>query len=315
MERSPRNLSLKAGKQTVFPKVPDQHKVGKPLIPNGLGVIYVLTTTIYLFSIYFLSRIYPPQLGFLDNYVGGVSASLTLAVCILFGGFMGLLDDFMDLKWRYKAFMPLIAALPLMYYAFEGLQTDAIRSSITLPFIGELNFGAYYVFLILPLIVMVVTNVVNMLGGLNGLETLCPAIVIVGLIVVSPVSLLMVGPLLFWLALTYFNLRGKIFVGNAGSFAIGISVASFAILSDLKVDLAISILPFIFNSSLILLSVFFTRRKAKVTFDGEKLCSDSRKSLVTTIVYKRPLTERKIVLLIAAIVAATTMLGLIVTLL
>jgi UDP-N-acetylglucosamine--dolichyl-phosphate N-acetylglucosaminephosphotransferase len=299
----------------VFPKVPDQHKVGKPLIPNGLGVIYVLTTTIYLFSIYFLSRIYPSQLGFLDNYVGGVSASLTLAVCILFGGFMGLLDDFMDLKWRYKAFMPLIAALPLMYYAFEGLQTDAIRSSIMLPFIGELNFGAYYVFLIIPLIVMIVTNAVNMLGGLNGLETLCPAIVIVGLIAVSPVSLLMVGPLFFWLALTYFNLWGKIFVGNAGSFAIGISVASFAILSDLKVDLAISILPFIFNSSLILLSVFLTRRKAKVTFDGEKLCSDSRKSLVTTITYKRPLTEGKIVLIIAAIVAATTMLGLIVTLL
>ena len=299
----------------MFPKVPDQHKVGKPLIPNGLGVVYVLTTTIYLFSIYFIARIYPTELGFLDQYIGTVSASLTLAVCVLFGGFMGLLDDFMDLKWRYKAFMPLIAALPLMYYAFEGLQTGEIRTSIVLPFIGELSFGAYYVFLIIPLIVMIVTNVVNMLGGLNGLETLCPAIVIVGLIAVSPVYLLMVGPLLFWLVLTYFNLRGKIFVGNAGSFAIGISVASFAILSDLKVNLAISILPFIFNSSLILLSVFLTRKKAKVTFDGEKLCSDSRKSLVTTIAYKRPLTERKIVLIIAAIVAATTLLGLIVTLL
>jgi len=299
----------------VFPKVPDQHKVGKPLIPNGLGVVYVLTTTIYLFSIYFIARIYPTELGFLDQYIGTVSASLTLAVCVLFGGFMGLLDDFMDLKWRYKAFMPLIAALPLMYYAFEGLQTGEIRTSIVLPFIGELSFGAYYVFLIIPLIVMIVTNVVNMLGGLNGLETLCPAIVIVGLIAVSPVYLLMVGPLLFWLVLTYFNLCGKIFVGNAGSFAIGISVASFAILSDLKVNLAISILPFIFNSSLILLSVFLTRKKAKVTFDGEKLCSDSRKSLVTTIAYKRPLTERKIVLIIAAIVAATTLLGLIVTLL
>ena len=299
----------------MFPKVPDQHKVGKPLIPNGLGVIYVLTTTIYLFSIYFIARIYPTELGFLDQYIGTVSASLTLAVCVLFGGFMGLLDDFMDLKWRYKAFMPLIAALPLMYYAFEGLQTGEIRTSIVLPFIGELSFGAYYVFLIIPLIVMIVTNVVNMLGGLNGLETLCPAIVIVGLIAVSPVYLLMVGPLLFWLVLTYFNLHGKIFVGNAGSFAIGISVASFAILSDLKVNLAISILPFIFNSSLILLSVFLTRKKAKVTFDGEKLCSDSRKSLVTTIAYKRPLTERKIVLIIAAVVAATTLLGLIVTLL
>ena len=42
--------------------------------------------------------------------------------------------------------MPLIAALPLMYYAFEGLQLGAIRTSIMLPFIGTLEFGAYYIF-------------------------------------------------------------------------------------------------------------------------------------------------------------------------
>jgi UDP-N-acetylmuramyl pentapeptide phosphotransferase/UDP-N-acetylglucosamine-1-phosphate transferase len=290
----------------MFPKVPDQHKVGRPLIPNGLGVLFVLTTTIYLFSIYFLNRVF--TLG-LDTSVNGVSAALTLAVCILFGGFMGLLDDFMDLKWRYKAFMPLIAALPLMYYVFEGLQVDAIRTSISLPFLGTLHFGAYYVFLIVPLIVMIVTNTVNQLGGLNGLETICPAIVILGLMAFSPSYVLMVGPLFFWLILAFFNVRGKIFVGNAGSFAIGITIASFAVISDLKVNLLISMLPFIFNSSLILLTIFFTRKRAKVTFDGEKLCSDGRKSLVTTIAYKRPLTERRIVQIIAIIVALFTLLG------
>jgi UDP-N-acetylglucosamine--dolichyl-phosphate N-acetylglucosaminephosphotransferase len=293
----------------VFPKVPDQHKVGRPLIPNGLGVLFVLTTTIYLFSIYFSNRVF--DLG-LDTYVNGVSSALTLAVCILFGGFMGLLDDFMDLKWRYKAFMPLIAALPLMYYALEGLQVGAIRTSISIPFLGSVHFGAYYVLLIIPLIVMIVTNVVNMLAGLNGLETLCPAIVIIGLMAFSPYAALMVGPLLFWLILTFFNLRGKIFVGNAGSFAIGITIAAFAVISDLKANLAISILPFIFNSSLILLTAFITHKKARVTFDGQKLNSDARKSLVTIICYKRPLTERQIVLIIAGIVALFTLLGAIV---
>ena len=247
--------------------------------------------------------------------MNGVSAALTLAVCILFGGFMGLLDDFMDLKWRYKAFMPLIAALPLMYYAFEGLQNGAIRTSIFLPFIGTLEFGAYYVLLIIPLIVMIVTNTVNQLGGLNGLETVCPAIVILGLMAFSPSYILMVGPLIFWLILTYFNLNGKIFVGNAGSFAIGITIASFAVISDLKVDLLISILPFIFNSSIILLAVFFTRKRAGVKFDGTKLSSDSRKSLVTVITYHRPLTERRVVIIIAAIVALFTLLGAIIQLL
>ena len=290
----------------MFPKVPDQHKVGRPLIPNGLGVLFVLTTTIYLFSIYFTNRIYP--LG-LDTSVNGVSAALTLAVCVLFGGFMGLLDDFMDLKWRYKAFMPLIAALPLMYYAFEGLQTGAIRTSISLPFMGTLHFGAYYVFLIVPLIVMIVTNTVNQLGGLNGLETICPAIVILGLMAFSPSYILMLGPLFFWVILAYFNVRGKIFVGNAGSFAIGITIASFAVISDLKVDLLISLLPYIFNSAIILLAVFFTRKRAGVTFDGTKLSSDSRKSLVTLITYRRPLTERRVVIIITAIVALFTLLG------
>ncbi len=290
----------------MFPKVPDQHKVGRPLIPNGLGVLFVLTTTVYLFTIYFANRVF--TLG-LDTSVNGVSAALTLAVCVLFGGFMGLLDDFMDLKWRYKAFMPLIAALPLMYFVFEGLQTAAIRTSIALPFIGTLNFGAYYVFLIVPLIVMIVTNTVNQLGGLNGLETICPAIVILGLMAFSPSYILMVGPLFFWLILAYLNVRGKIFVGNAGSFAIGITIASFAVISDLKVDLLVSILPFIFNSSIILLAVFFTRKRAGVKFDGTKLSSDARKSLVTIICFHRPLTERQIVQIIVAIVALFTLLG------
>ena len=290
----------------MFPKVPDQHKVGRPLIPTGLGVFFVLTTIVYLFSIYFSNKVF--NLG-LDTSINGVSAALTLAVCVLFGGFMGLLDDFMDLKWRYKAFMPLIAALPLMYYALEGLQVGAIRTSIMLPFIGTLEFGAYYVLLVIPLIVMIVTNTVNQLGGLNGLETICPAIVILGLLVFSPSYFLMVGPLIFWLILAYFNVKGKIFVGNAGSFAIGITIASFAVISDQKVNMLISILPFIFNSSIILLSVFFVHKKAAVTFDGKKLCSDSRKSLVTTITYHRPLTERKVVIIISLLVALFTLLG------
>ena len=240
-----------------------------------------------------------------------VSAPFTLAVCILFGGFMGLLDDWMDLKWRYKAFMPLIAALPLIYFALN----ISARTSIALPFIGTIDFGGFYFYLIIPLIVMIVTNTVNQLGGLNGLETICPAIVIAGLMVVSPLYVLMLGPLIFWLVLAYFNVKGKIFVGNSGSFAIGITIASFAIIADLKLNLLISVIPFIFNSSIILLSVFFTRKKAKVTFEDGKLCADNRRSLVTTITYHRPLTERKVVVIISLLVAFFTLLGVLILLL
>lgn len=291
----------------MFPKVPDQHKADRPLIPNGLGVLYVLFTTVYLFLLYFSGIIKNPT-----DVSAPISAPLTLAACILFGGFMGLLDDWMDLKWRYKAFMPLIAALPLIYFAISNPLT---RTSISLPLVGTIQFGAVYFYLIIPLIVMIVTNTVNQLGGLNGLETACPAIVIIGLMAMSPSYILMVGPLIFWLVLAYLNVRGKIFVGNSGSFAIGITIASFAVISDLKVDLLISILPYIFNSSIILLSVFFTRKKAQVQVEGGKLCADNRRSLVTVITYRRPLTERRVVQIIALIVALFTLLGAIIQLL
>ena len=290
----------------MFPKVPDQHKAGKPLVPNGLGVIYVLFTTVYLFSIYFSGII---------NVSNGVSAPLTLAACILFGGFMGLLDDWIDLKWRYKAFMPLIAALPLVYLAREL----PLRTSISLPLVGVIEFSSYYYFIIIPLVVMIVTNTVNQLGGFNGLETVCPAIILLGLMVLSALSqtyfILMLGPLILWLVLAVLNVQGKIFVGNTGSFAIGMTIASFAVITDLKLNLLISILPYVFNSALILLTIFLTTKKAAVLFDGKKLVSDHRRSLVTVLTYRRPLTERQVVAIISLLFVLFTSIAVLIELL
>jgi UDP-N-acetylglucosamine--dolichyl-phosphate N-acetylglucosaminephosphotransferase len=284
----------------LFPRVPDQHKTGNPLVPNGLGVFYVLFASVYLFFVYLTG---------VGKSVNGVSAPLTFAVCILFGGFMGLLDDWMDLKWRYKAFMPLIAALPLIYLAIE----NNLRTSISLPFIGTIQFsppGVYY-FLIIPLIVMIVTNTVNMLGGLNGLETVCPAIVLRGLTALSSQSsqILMIGPLIMWLILAALNVQGKIFVGNTGSFAIGMTIASFAVITDLKSTLLISILPYVFNSVLILLTIFLAKKRASLSFEGDKLVSDHRRSLVTLITYRRPLTERQAVAIVAMIFVVFTLIA------
>jgi UDP-N-acetylglucosamine--dolichyl-phosphate N-acetylglucosaminephosphotransferase len=247
--------------------------------------------------------------------VNGVSAPLTLAVCILFGGFMGLLDDWMDLKWRYKAFMPLIAALPLMFFA----QEYPLRTSVILPFDGMIEFGNIYYLVIIPLIVMIVTNTVNMLGGLNGLESICPVIILFGLLGISehagqPFTFMLI-PIIFWLILAVFNFQGRIFVGNVGSFAIGMTIASFAIVADVKSGLLISILPYVFNSALILLTVFFVRTKAVVSFDGKKLVSDHKRSLITLITYKRPLTERQVVVIISLLIAVFTVLAIIVEIL
>jgi UDP-N-acetylglucosamine--dolichyl-phosphate N-acetylglucosaminephosphotransferase len=279
----------------LFPKAPDLHKPNKPLVPNGLGVIYVLSSVAYLFLLYYLEKA--------ENEMSNVSPALTLAVCILFGGFMGLLDDWMDLRWRYKAFFPLIASIPLIPLA----TILGLRTYITIPVLGTIEFDVYYYFIIIPLIVTITTNTINQLGGLNGLETICPAIIMIGLMVISGSNaILLCVPLIVWLLLAFFNFKGKIFVGNTGSFAIGITLAAFAIVSDLKWCLLISLLPYVFNSSLILLNYFLFRTRARVSFDGKKLSSDHRRSLITLITYHRPLTERQVVVIISLLVAAST---------
>ncbi len=277
----------------MFPKVPDQHKPNKPLVPNGLGAIYVMVSVVYIFLLYSFNVV---------KIENGVSPPLTLAACILFGGFMGLLDDWIDLKWRYKAFLPLIAAIPLISSSYQL----GARTSIALPVLGTVDFGFYYYIIIIPILVTIITNTVNQLGGLNGLETVCPAIAMAGLMAMSRYAILLLCPLIIWVLLAAWNFRGRIFVGNTGSFAIGITLASFAMISDLKFDLVVSILPYIFNSALILLTFFFYKAKANVTFDGKRLKSDHRRSLITLVTFHRPLTERQVVLLISLLVATST---------
>jgi len=288
----------------LFPKAPDLHKPNKPLVSNGLGIFYVLISVVYLFLLYSLDIV---------KVSNGVSPPLTLAVCVLFGGFMGLLDDWIDLRWRFKAFLPLVAAMPLAAFAYH---TPLVRTYMAIPLLGTVDFGVWYYLVIVPVLVTIVTNTVNQLGGLNGLETVCPAIIMMGLMAMSGSNgVLLYVPLVVWLILAALNFEGKIFVGNTGSFTIGMTLASFGVISDLKLDLVVSVLPYIFNSALILLTFFIYRAKAAVSFDGKKLSSDHRRSLVTLLTFHRSLTERQVVLLVSLLVAASTSVALVLRLL
>lgn len=289
----------------MFPKVPDQHKPDKPLVPNGFGVFYVITGAVYLFLLHYFYNNSSPELA---------KAALALAGCILFGGFLGLLDDWIDLRWRYKAFLPLFAFLPLAVLR-EG------KPEMATYIFGKIDFSALYFngipvgefifyFCVIPVIVTVVTNTVNQLGGLNGLETICPSIIMGGLMITSSnYSILLAIPLATYLSLAFFNIQGKIFVGNTGSFAAGITLASYAVLANREQTLLISLLPYIFNSSLILLNIFLFKRRATLTLEGRRLRSDHRRSLATLIAYYRPSTERQLVALISTLIVLFTFLA------
>jgi UDP-N-acetylglucosamine--dolichyl-phosphate N-acetylglucosaminephosphotransferase len=285
----------------LFPKAVDQHKPKKPLVPNGLGIIYVIVSAIYLFLLY---AYYNPPANHSSNPAN--AASLVLAVCILFGGFLGLLDDWMNLRWRYKALFPLFTALPLSVMVWDLYPKSTFVNTYVF---GTVNFGPFFFIIIIPLMITITTNVINQLGGLNGLETIGPSIVMIGLIAVSSQRILLYVPLAAYMVLALFNFRGKIFVGNTGTFAAGITLASFALISNVKLTLFISILPYVFNAALILLNFFLFRTTAKLILDGDKLRSEHRRSLLTLIAYHRPVTERKLVAIVAVIIAVFTLLA------
>lgn len=300
------------GESALFPKAVDYHKQKKPKVPTGLGALYVLFSSVYLFmlSTYFYRY----------DFLLATSA-LTLAGCILFGGFLGLFDDWANLKWRYKAVIPVLAALPLIALR-EGNPTmstyvfnDFFRWLGFEIVQGKVNFGRLYFILVIPLIITVTTNTVNQLGGLNGLETICPLIIMVGLAVVSVQSsatILLYVPIAACLILAIFNYRGKIFVGNTGTFALGITLASFAIIANTEQTLLIAILPYIFNSLIILLNRFLFHKTAEITVQGDKLVSRNIRSLQTLIAHNRPLSERRIVQIIALIFLSFTALAILV---
>jgi UDP-N-acetylglucosamine--dolichyl-phosphate N-acetylglucosaminephosphotransferase len=283
----------------LFPRVLDRHKPGKH-VPNGLGVFYVLISAIYLFILHFFQSV--------NSTASQSFPALDLAVCILFGGFMGLLDDWMNLRWRYKAFLPIFAALPLGVLR----QGTPVMSTY---FWGKINFGEITFWVIpgeiifylgvIPLIATVTTNAVNQLGGLNGLETVCPSIVLIALMLVSSPDcrVLLYVPLAVYLVLAFFNFQGKIFVGNTGSFAIGITLASYAIIANIEQALLISILPYIFNSLLKLLNILFFKRLPALKLKSKMLLADHRRSLLTLIAYYKPFSERQLVLLVSLIFA------------
>jgi UDP-N-acetylmuramyl pentapeptide phosphotransferase/UDP-N-acetylglucosamine-1-phosphate transferase len=148
-----------------FPKAVDEHKPGKPLVPNGYGIYYALACVCCWFILVFFE-------------IRGRPA-LLMATSVLFGSTMGLFDYLADLKWRYKVVLPIFAALPYVALSPTERTTIGILG-------GSIDLGGAFVLLLVPVMVTVVTNSYNQLGGLNGLEAGSGLIVLCGVALAHP---------------------------------------------------------------------------------------------------------------------------------
>ena len=258
-------------------------------MPNGYGIYYVLACVCYWFILVFL-EIHQKQ-------------AQSLAISVLFGSTMGLFDDIADLRWRYKAALPLFAALP--YIVSAPLQ----RSTISI--LGStIELGGAFLLVLVPLMVTVVTNSYNQLGGLNGLEAGSGLIVLVGLTLVSDDWMLLSLPIAVLGILTYISYRGRAFIGNVGSFSVGLTLAVASIVYNLKFMLFICLLPFIANSIMILYSNYVIHDRATTLIDQDgRLYAEKVRSLRTLLLRYRHMNEHETVLTLYLIVALFVAIG------
>ena len=185
---------------------------------------------------------------FLDMFalVNLVSISAAFSA-ILIVALIGIFDDLVSMPQQVKAFMPALAALPLIVIK-EG------STLMKIPFFGMINFGLLYTLIIIPLEMTIASNAINMLAGFNGLEvgmgliamgTLAVIAYLIGNINVLVILLAAIGALL---AALYYNwYPAKILIGDVGTLSIGAIIAVSVIIGNLEIAGIILLIPYVID--------------------------------------------------------------------
>ncbi len=166
-----------------------------------------------------------------------------------------------------KPLLTLPAAIPLMVIA-AGVTTMSI------PFIGDVDFGILYPFIIVPIGFVGASNVVNLLGGFNGLETGMGIIYslslgIFALLHRNVASVLLLTTSVALLAFLKYNwYPAKILPGDSLTYLLGSIVAAGVVIGDMNKAGLIVMTPFIIEFALKARSKFKASCLGRLRTDG-----------------------------------------------
>ena len=283
----------------------DIHKPGQEQVAEmgGLAVVFGFSVGAFI-AIPFIS----------GDLVSLFAALLT----IILTGLVGVCDDIFGIRQKFKAFLPVFAAVPL-------IAVQAGDHTMILPFVGLFNFGLIYPLILIPVGITVLANATNMLAGYNGLEAglgfiACGFIGLSGLVAGRP----LVCVIMFAMAaaclgfLKYNKFPSRVFPGDVGTFTIGAAIASAAIIGNMEVIGIVATLPYILNGAITSLSV--ARRKPIEKFSKVEngVLVPPGRQYVTTLYFELErafkLDEKKLVYVMWAIGAVFGLLSLLMTL-
>lgn len=160
---------------------------------------------------------------------------LAALVTILAMGFIGIVDDLLDVPQAVKAFLPLAAAVPLVAVSAAG------STAMSIPFFGNVDFGIFYIVVLIPVGVAVASNLTNMLAGFNGMEAGMGSVIMFFMAALAYLNggtemlvlfLPMLGALLAFLANNWYPAR--VFPGDVGNLTIGAVLAAGVIIGNME---------------------------------------------------------------------------------
>ena len=235
----------------------DLNKQQKPMLPSS-GGIGVAAGVLAGLLVYIAIQTFVYRQAILN--LVAVTASILIAM------FVGFFDDLnvkskkvrtnegFDIRVGFprwvKPLLTLPAAVPLMAISVG-------ETTLTLPIIGDFNFGILYPLLLVPIGIVGASNMVNMLGGYNGVEAGMGLIYMLSLGLYAFVFVNVLSSVIFFIAaaaliafLRYNWYPAKILPGDSLTYLLGSLVAAGVVVGNMEKIGLIVMTPFILQGIL-----------------------------------------------------------------
>ncbi len=209
----------------------DMNKPGKPAVVEAGGIWVSIGASFGLLT-YIALRIYT---GLGKKYLFELMA---LSLLLFMASFLGFLDDILGWKKGLKPTARILAMAPL---AIPMVVIKAGYSTMTLPFIGPVDFGILYPLVIVPIGILGAANAFNMIAGYNGLEAGQALLLMIftGIYTymhdIHPsleASIIMIPAILGFLVYNWYP--AKTFPGNSFTYGVGAYYASIIVLGNFE---------------------------------------------------------------------------------
>ncbi len=261
----------------------DRHKAGEPEVAEMGGLV--------VFAGFMVGAFAAVMLAWLD----AAQETLVLAALITVSGagMTGILDDFVGLRQRFKAVLPLGFAIPLALFVAD--------TRVAVPGLGSLDFGLAYALVLVPLAITCAANGFNMLEGFNGLGAglgiiLAAALSILCLWVGDPLGLVILVPLAGAL-LAFLNSNwypAKVFPGDTMTLLVGACLAAGAILGKVEFWGALLFVPYVAEFALKAKGRFSVQSFASRIEEGRLTHEGPVRSLTHVAMGRRGASEQQV---------------------